>query len=255
MTELVARRPLFEVTGLRFRLWPIIVAAIAMESMLRLGRVPARMIYKAGFPAWDGHVWIYIGLAIIFQALIGLAGILVMRRVMPAAEFNLRWPPGKSYVGLAVVVGFGMALTMLIADYWPQLIAGAALDTSYPTAPADAAGWLGAMAITGFAEETIFRGLLVGTLVVLVPGRVRLGGFEVPFAGVIVALMFCAAHWQSFVVDPLHMAIAQQSYAFLWGLIYVWLMERSRSLLAPIVAHGISNAAEVGIVMLFTVLA
>jgi membrane protease YdiL (CAAX protease family) len=81
-------------------------------------------------------------------------------------------------------------------------------------------------------------------------GRVRAGGFDVPIAGVVVALLFGVAHWQAFVVDPLHMAIAQQSYAFVWGLTYVWLMERSKSLLAPIIAHGTGNALEVGLVML-----
>jgi membrane protease YdiL (CAAX protease family) len=43
--------------------------------------------------------------------------------------------------------------------------------------------------------------------------------------------------------------VAQQIYAFAWGLAYVWLMERSRSLLAPMIAHGLSDAVEVGAVM------
>jgi membrane protease YdiL (CAAX protease family) len=61
--------------------------------------------------------------------------------------------------------------------------------------------------------------------------------------------LFDVAHYSSFLVDPLHMALEQQLYAFAWGLIYVMLMERSRSLLAPMVAHGIGNSVEVGIVM------
>src|SRR3546814_12050953 len=101
---------------------------------------------------------------------------------------------------------------------------------------------------TRLGEETIFRGLLVDFLVVLVPGRIRAGRFDIPVAAVIVALLFGLAHWKSFQVDPFHMAAMQQLYAFTWGLIYVWLMERSRSLLAPIVAHGVGKAIEVGIV-------
>ena len=114
----------------------------------------------------------------------------------------------------------------------------------------DAAGWLMAMLTTGLAEETIFRGLLIGMLVILVPGRLRIGRFDIPVAAVIVALLFGLAHWKSFQMDPFHLAAAQQLYAFTWGLIYAWLMERSRSLLAPVVAHGLGNAVEVGIVML-----
>jgi membrane protease YdiL (CAAX protease family) len=35
---------------------------------------------------------------------------------------------------------------------------------------------------------------------------------------------------------------AQQLYAFAFGIVYAWLMERSRSLLAPMIAHGLSWA-------------
>ena len=71
-----------------------------------------------------------------------------------------------------------------------------------------------------------------------------------PVAAYIVALLFALAHWKSFVVSPFHQALAQQTYAFAWGLTYVWLMERSKSLLAPIVAHGLGNFTEVGIIIL-----
>src|SRR3546814_5922138 len=101
------------------------------------------------------------------------------------------------------------------------------------------------MITTGLAEETIFRGLLVGMLAVLVPGRLRIGSLDLPVAAYIVALMFGLAHWKSFTVDPFYQAMAQQIYAFVWGLIYVWLMERSRSLFAPMVAHGMGNFTEV----------
>jgi membrane protease YdiL (CAAX protease family) len=109
------------------------------------------------------------------------------------------------------------------------------------------------MLITGLAEETLFRGVLVGMLVVLVPGRLRIGRLDLPVAAYLVALMFGLAHWQSFTVNPLYMAAAQQVYAFAWGIIYVWLMERSRSLVAPIIAHGLSDAVEVGLVMAMTI--
>src|SRR3546814_20168318 len=81
-------------------------------------------------------------------------------------------------------------------------------------------------------------------LVVLVPGRLRIGALDLPVAAYLVALMFGLAHWKSFTVDPFYQAMAQQIYAFAWGLIYVWLMERSRSLFAPIVAHGMGNFPE-----------
>lgn len=45
----------------------------------------------------------------------------------------------------------------------------------------------------------------------------------------------------------------QQLYAFGFGLTYVRLMERSRSLVAPMIAHGLSDMLEVGAVMLLSV--
>lgn len=243
------RRPFFEITGFRFRLWPIVLAAVLMQAVLVPAREAARWVFKHNPDIFHHQGWAFLMLAMLFQALVGLAGIGVMRRLLPQADAYLRWPPGKTYVGLAVAIGIAMGAIMLLADYWPQLLSRTAPDGGYATDPAGAAGWIGAMALTGFDEEPVFRGLLVGMLTVLVPGRVRLGSFEIAMGGVIMALLFGAAHYQTFFVEPLHLAIAQQLYAFVFGLTYVWLMERSRHLLAPIVAHGLGDAVEVAAVI------
>jgi membrane protease YdiL (CAAX protease family) len=176
-----------------------------------------------------------------------------MRRLLPTADPNLRWPAGRSSVGLGIAIGVAMALIMLVADYWPQLLHHVAPQSGYEVTAVGVPGWLAVMLAAGPNEEIVFRGVLVGMLTVLVPGRVRLGRFEIPISGVIVALLFAAAHYRSFVVDPLYQAIAQQLYAFGFGLTYVWLMERSRSLVAPMVAHGVGDMLEVGAVMLLSV--
>lgn len=247
-------RTFFELTGFRFRLWPLLLAALLMEGLLRAGRGLAREAYFAGQSLWGDHVSVFLNLAILFQAALGFAAVLVMRRLLPQADDHLRLPPGRTYVGLAVLIGIGMGLVMLVADYWPALLARTPPNDSYTQTSIDAAGFLIGMLITGLAEETIFRGLLVGMLVVLIPGRLRIGSVDLPVAAYAVALLFGLAHWQTFAVDPLHLAIAQQLYAFAWGLVYVWLMERSRSLLAPMVAHGIGNFTEVGLVILLGII-
>jgi membrane protease YdiL (CAAX protease family) len=242
-----------ELYNFRFRLWPIVAAALLMEGILIAGRIPAAWIWKHGPADWSGRPWIYVGLAIIFQALLGLAAIAIMRQVLPQADAHLRLPEkGRAMIGTAILAGIAMALIMLVADYWPQMLSGTA-PKDYPVNAIDSAGWLFSMGITGFAEEPIFRGLLVGGLAVLMPGRLRMGRLDLPFSAYLVALMFGLAHWQSFTVNPLYMAAAQQVYAFAWGIIYVWLMERSRSLVAPIIAHGLSDAVEVGLVMAMTI--
>lgn len=252
-TALAPSRPLFEITGFKFRLWPIVLAAILMQLMLWPPREAARWLFKHQAGWFHHQVWAFVGLAELFQITAGLMAVLVMRRYLPKADSYLRWPPQRSYAGLAVLIGIGMALLMLVADYWPQLLSRTAPQGGYEMTALGIPGWLAVMFVAGPNEEIIFRGVLVGMLTVLVPGRVRLARFEIPVSGVIVSLLFGAAHYGSFFQDPLYQAIAQQLYAFLFGLTYVWLMERSRSLLAPMIAHGLSDLLEVGAVMLLSV--
>ncbi|AEK61926.1 CPBP family intramembrane glutamic endopeptidase [Collimonas fungivorans] len=252
-TALAPSRPLFEITGFKFRLWPIALAAILMQLMLWPPREAARWLFKHQAGWFHHQVWAFVGLAELFQITAGLMAVLVMRRYLPKADPYLRWPPQRSYAGLAVLIGIGMALLMLVADYWPQLLSRTAPQGGYEMTALGIPGWLAVMFVAGPNEEIIFRGVLVGMLTVLVPGRVRLARFEIPVSGVIVSLLFGAAHYGSFFQDPLYQAIAQQLYAFLFGLTYVWLMERSRSLLAPMIAHGLSDLLEVGAVMLLSV--
>jgi membrane protease YdiL (CAAX protease family) len=248
-------RPFVEVTGFKFRpwatLWPIVLAAVLMQTLLVPGREAARWVFRHNLDLFDRQVWIFVALATAFQLATGLVALAVMRRALPQADSHLRWPPGRTCIGLAVAVGVAMGLIMLVADYWPQLLAHTAPDGGYDiSSPVAVAGWLGVMLAAGPNEEIVFRGLLVGMLVVLVPGRLRIGRLDLPVAAYIMALLFGLAHYDSFLHNPLHLAIAQQIYAFAWGLAYVWLMERSRSLLAPMIAHGLGDAVEVGIVMM-----
>jgi membrane protease YdiL (CAAX protease family) len=248
-TVTLPRRSFVDFSGVRFRLWPVLLAAVLMQAVLWPPRELARWIAHPS--VWFHHnVWAFVGLAMVFQTLAGLAGIAVMKRLLPRAPTYLSWPARRQgLIGLALAIGVGMALLMMVADWWPQLIAHRAPDGGYDTSPAGVAGWLTVMACSGLCEEPIFRGLLVGMLAALVPGRVRVGAIDLPLAGVLVAALFGLAHYASFQVDPLWMAIAQQLYAFAFGLIYVWLMERSRSLVAPIIAHGVGDALEVAAVM------
>ncbi|MEP7209564.1 MAG: CPBP family intramembrane glutamic endopeptidase [Alphaproteobacteria bacterium] len=258
MTETTLARPLIEIRDLKLPPWWLLIvylvgAVVLMQGLLILGREPARWIWMHGPADWKDRPWIFVTIAILFQAIIGFIAVVVMKRLLPQADAYVRWPPGKSYVGLGLLIGFAMALIMLVADYWPQLLSHTAIH-DYPTDPVNASGWLFALGITGFAEEPIFRGLLVGALAFLIPGRIRIGALDLPAAAYIVALLFGAAHYDSFLVSPLYLATAQLIYAFIWGLAYVWLMERSKSLLAPIIAHGVSDAAEVGAVIAIAIL-
>lgn len=245
--------PIFALCGVRLRpsalLWLGLAWALT-EALLTIGRETGRFVFRHGGALWGNHGAVFLALAMFFQALLAPALVPALRRFLPRADDHLRWPPVRAYVGLATALGIGMGLFMLAADYAPALLAGDVPDRSYSQSRFDEIGFPLVMLFTGLIEETLFRGVLVGALAVLIPGRVRTGPIDLPLAAYLVALLFGIAHWRSFLQDPLHLAIAQQLYAVLFALIYVWLMERSRSLLAPMVAHGVSDAVEVAAVVL-----
>lgn len=255
MTDTTSPQPFFEIRDLRIKPIPALLGVVAMpiimQAVLIAGREPARWIWKSGPEDWATRPWIFVALAILLQAVVGLIAIGAFKLAFPKLDAHLRWPKGKSLAGLALLIGIGMGLIMLVADYWPQLLSQTPID-DYPIDPVDSSGWLFAMAITGLAEETIFRGLIVGLLILAIPGRIRIGAIDLPVAAYVASLLFGLAHYDNFFHSPLHLAIAQQVYAFIWGLIYVWLMEKSGSLLAPTIAHGTGNAVEVGAVMALT---
>jgi membrane protease YdiL (CAAX protease family) len=252
MTNLASPRSFLVFSDIRIRPIPALIGVIAtpilMQAVLIAGREPARWLWKAGPEDWGSRPWIVVAIAILFQALTGLLAISLVKLILPKLDAHLRLPKTRPLIFTAILLGVAMGFIMLVADYWPQLLSGARID-DYPTDPVNAAGWLFAMGITGLAEETIFRGLIVGMLIVLIPGRVRIGALDLPLAAYIASFLFGLAHYDSFLHNPLHLAIAQQIYAFAWGLAYVWLMEKSDSLLAPTIAHGLGDMVEVGAVI------
>jgi hypothetical protein len=47
------------------------------------------------------------------------------------------------------------------------------------------------------------------------------------------------------------MALGQQIYAFMLGVLYAYWLEKSQSVVAPIVGHNISDGVEYAIVLLW----
>ena len=99
-------RPFFELRGVRFRLWPLVLAAVLMQAILWPARELARWIFGHAAALFQHQVWAFVGLAMVFQTLAGLACIAVMRRLLPQAPTYLRWPArgqGRVEIGRAHV--------------------------------------------------------------------------------------------------------------------------------------------------------
>jgi membrane protease YdiL (CAAX protease family) len=259
MTEIATPasiRPWLQITGFKFG-WPMIPAVIAsavlMQGMLVPGRELGRWLWKSNPAVFHHQVWEFVCLAEVFQFLTGVVAVLLLRRFLPQAPTYLRWPKKASHWWLAAAMGLAFAAIMLMADFWPQLFLHKPFpDQGYEMTTVGVPGWLIAMLGAGPNEELVFRSFLVGLLTVFVPGRVRAGAFEVPLAAVVVGLLFAGAHYGSFFHAPLAMAIAQALYAAAFSVLYVWLMERANSVAAPMLTHGLSDAAETAATMLLT---
>lgn len=239
--------------GPRLRLLPILLVLVLGMGVIYLAFFLAALIGHAAGPGAHWPDWLHITIAETFELLFALVAIAVARRLLGNADFGLRWPPGRTYIGWAVFWGLAFAVIMLVADHWPALIASKAPPPPEAPTAANIAGWLGFELLwVGICEETLFRGLLLGVLTALSPSRIRIRSFEISTAGVTLAVLFALAHASNFVTRPWYEALAQQFYAIALGIIYAWLRERSNSLVPAIVAHSLSDFGETGLVFLLS---
>jgi len=238
-------------TGPRLRLLPILLVLALGWGVLQLAFLGEHHVIHGLTPGVEWPQWLRLILAEAFELILALIGIAVATRVLPKADFGLRWPPGRTYLGAALFWGVAFGLIMLVADHWPALIHAQPPEVPETATAANIAGWMGFELLwVGICEETLFRGLLLGVLLALSPSKVRIGRTEFSTAGITVALLFALGHIGNFATRPWYEALAQQFYAIALGIIYAWLRERSNSLVPAIVAHSLSDAVETALVFL-----
>jgi uncharacterized protein len=234
--------------GPRLRVLPILlVLAIGVAVVYAAFFLAAVVRHQFG-PTVHWPAWLNITIAEAFELAFALIGIAIARKFIPKADFGLRWPPKRTYLGWAIFSGLAFALIMLVADHWPSLIALRAPEPPETPTTVNVAGWLGFELLwVGICEETLFRGLLLGILTALSPSKLRIWGTEISTAGITLAVLFALAHAANFATRPWYEALAQQVYAIALGLIYAWLREHSKSLVPAIVAHSFSDFGETGL--------
>lgn len=231
--------------GLRLKLWPLLTVAVLalalpyLAAMLAL--LCARVLHTPS-PHGAALPWLYMQHGM--QLLLALVAIAVVRRFVPA-DYGLHWPRQKTYLLPALLWGALFGVVMTLVDYAPQLIAHTKPDPGFPLSRSNIIGWLFFEGVyVGPTEEIPFRALLVTLLAATMPGRLRLGRFEMNWAGVLVALLFALLHAANFSQRPWPLALGQQVYAFLLGVLYAYWLEKSRSVVAPIVGHNVSDGVE-----------
>jgi CAAX protease family protein len=227
------------------RLFPIMVAILLGLGIPVVSAITIYIVeHFVHLPERPEMPWIVDFYVEAAQFVYALVAISQMKRRYPG-EYGLRWPEGNSYVAPAILWGLFFGFFMTLVDFWPQLIAHKPPSQPYPLTPFNITGWLSFEGLfAGTSEETLFRGLLVTYLAAAMPGRVAFRGYEMNGAGIVVAALFALAHIGNFFLRPFPMAFGQLLYAFVLGVLYAYWYEKSRSLLAPIIGHNMSNVTE-----------
>jgi len=230
---------------------------IAVTALLGFG-LPYLAAYVAYFvslhfptpsPMGPTLPWLYAQHTI--QLALGLIAIAAVKFLVPA-DYGLHLPREKTYVRAAILWGVFFGVLMTVVDYAPHLLSGTKPDPGFALTPGNIGGWLAFEGIyVGPTEEIPFRALLVTYLATTMPGKLRLGHFEMNWAGIIVALIFALLHATNFSMRAWPMALGQQVYAFALGVLYAYWLEKSKSIVAPIVGHNVSDVVEYAILFVW----
>ncbi len=239
-------------TAPRSRLWaiPAVFAVIVLGLGLpQLGAIVAELLHRhiPVLPSGNGPLLPWLYSQHLFQTLLALIAIFVIKRLQPF-DAGLRWPPEKTYIRPAILWGVFFGVLMTVVDYAPDLLARHPMDLGFPITRDNVIGWTFFEGVyVGPTEEILFRSLLVGYLIAMMPGKLRLGAYSMSWAGILVAAIFALAHIGSFVTRPSWAAAGQQVYAFALGVLYAYWFEKSRSVVAPIVGHNVGDVVEYAI--------
>lgn len=216
---------------------PIVGAAVALAlNKYAPGFWPAPPP-KGALLGWlySQHFW---------QSALALIAIALIRLAFPF-DAGLSWPREKTYIWPAILWGAFFGVLMTVVDYLPDLLARHPMDLGFAVTRENVFGWTFFEGVyVGPTEEILFRSLLVGFLMAAMPGKLIVGRYSISWAGVIVAAIFAFAHIASFITRPSFAAGGQQIYAFALGVLYAYWFEKSRSVVAPIIGHNVSDVVE-----------
>jgi hypothetical protein len=230
----------------KLKLIPILVTVALGYGVPYLAGFAAFFSSKIfGTPSPHGPTlaWLYIQHG--FQLLLALIVIAVLKFWLMPADYGLHWPRGKTYLWPAILWGGLFGVLMTLVDYAPQLLAHTKPNPGFPLTPGNIGGWLFFEGVyVGPTEEIPFRALLVTFLATTMPGKLHIGRFNMNWAGVIVALIFALLHANNFDTRHWPEALGQQFYAFALGILYAYWLEKSKSVVAPIVGHNVGDVVE-----------
>ncbi len=241
-----ATEPFEAAPRLRLKLVPILVTvALGIGVPMAGALIASAASHLLHLPVRPGAnlSWLYLQHA--GQLLVALLVIAILKYRFAPADYGLHLPRDKSYIGPAILWGVFFGVLMTVIDYAPQIFAHAASAAAVPASHSTVWGWIVFEGVyVGPTEEIPFRALLVTYLIATMPGKLRLGRFQMSWAGVIVAIIFALLHATNFATRHWVEALGQQLYAFTLGVLYAYWLEKSRSIVAASIGHNVGDVVE-----------
>ncbi len=105
------------------------------------------------------------------------------------------------------------------------------------------------MTLPGISEEIIYRGFYLGVLNRILPKKWFIFNAPMGYSSIIVTLMFAMAHGLSISHNfQVNFNFYSMLIPFIFGLVVVWMRERTGSILLPVIFHNLTN--ELGLLIM-----
>jgi len=186
--------------------------------------------------SWSAHPWNLVALHLLPPMSMLALALLFWRVVPPLDGVEERPQPGKpGHRGLCIAAGLLLGAMAAVANLLAMLAAaeeGAAAAMA-SLSPASAALVVHVMLLAPVAEEVAFRGLLYRFMRTLTVPALAMAASAVVFA-------------------MMHASLGQCLWALVLGLVAAVAYEHTRSLLTPIIIHGLFNSVPIGVAVVRT---
>ena len=190
--------------------------AVALLALYLIALALAGWLLPSAWAAW--------GSAIAAFAVLLTAQPFIALGVLTAAEIGLNAPRQATMRVVILAVGLALLFNVVV------MLARGAAPVRVPGAT------VAAVLLAAVLEELVFRGVLLALLDRALPQRWRVAGAYIGWGGVALTAAFIALHGLR---PGLLLGVAPAA------LLYLWLRERTGSLLAPIAAHLAWNLSVV----------
>lgn len=183
---------------------------------------------------WPDLNWNWSGkTASILFWLAAFAALMLIKKDAKAADLGFTWQqnPGSVKPALLVLlgfVGFQVLMSYLLGDG--------------PNRSLETLLYQGL--VPGLDEEPMFRGILLYTFsLAVVSNRISFLGASVNIAGIVLVVLFGLVHGILYMGGELVFSAISLFFTAFYGLILLWLREKTGSLVLPIIAHNCVNVA------------